>query len=141
MRKPKQLATPTAIRVASIATLRSKLGELQAMSDAGDRREEVYATFVAVGNEIERRKSRPNAKPSSLISKGASKLLKIGDIRAMYERLLGAINPSTEQANTRDILAEEMERRSALAKRTYQKRRARALTFMTFMHEQHGVEP
>lgn len=136
----KLLISPYPLRRASVSALRAQLVELQQMSYTGDDRPEVYATFVAVSAEIERRGLKARGRPVALISKGASKLMKIGDIRSTYEKLLGVIDPSTEQLNTRNILAEEMERRSMLAKRTYWKRREQAVKFLTFMEEQHGVE-
>lgn len=130
----KLLMSPTAIRRARVDLLRQKLSELQHLSDTGDRRPSVYATFVAITNEVERRGSKANAKPPALISRGASKLMRIADIRAKLAELLSIANPTEAERNTILFLSEETGRRSSLAKKTYWRRRSEAEAFA-------GAEP
>jgi len=129
MRKPKRLMTAYAIRRAGIAVLRAKLAELQEMSDRGDGREEVYSTFVAITNEIERRKLSVRGSPL-LIPKGVAKVMKIAEVRELYERLLHTREPTPEQVATMHMLGDEMTRRSARAKATYWRRKATAQAIM-----------
>ena len=124
-----KLLTPAyTIRRLGIERLRTQLIELQAMSDAGDRRPEVYSTHVAITNEVERRGTRAT-KPLSMISKGASKILRVSDIRVKIAELR-QLEQTEEVRNTILILSEETGRRSMLAKRTYDRRKGEAQAFM-----------
>jgi len=129
MQKPKRLMTTYAMRRAGIALLRAKLAELQEMSDAGDGREEVYATFVGITNEIERRKLKAQ-RSHFLIPRGVAKVMKIGDVRAKYEELLHTRQPTVDQVKTMHMLTDEMLRRRAHHRDTYQRRKAVAQAVM-----------
>ena len=128
MPRSKLLTPAYTIRRLGIEKLREALTAMQEKSDAGDRRPEVYNTFVAITNEIERRGTKAQ-KPASLISKGASKLMRIGDIRAKIAELR-QLEQTEEVRNTILILSEETGRRSMLAKRTYDRRKGEAQAFM-----------
>lgn len=129
MPRVKLMIPPNAIRRLGIAKLRETLATLQKMSDLGEVvGPEVYNTYVAIAKEIERRGTKAQ-KPASLISKGASKLMKIGDIRAKIAELR-QLEQTEEVRNTIVILSEETGRRSMLAKRTYDRRKGEAQAFM-----------
>lgn len=129
MTKASLLISRTSIRSVGVGELRAKLDELQRMSDEGDRRQVVYDTYIAISTEIERRKLKANAKPDTLISRGAIYLMKAGDIREKIKELLQREQTDVVR-NTVVALSEELGRRSELAKRTYARRKGEAKQFM-----------
>lgn len=130
MSKPKLLMNRTAIRRVAMGTLRNYLDTLQAMSDKGDTRPEVYDTFVAITNEIERRKLRRELPAPTIITRTVVRKMKVHDLRSKYMELLRIENPDVETANTVRLLAKEIDRRHTHYQDTYWKRKAKQLREM-----------
>ena len=128
--KPKLLMNRTAIRRVAVGTLRNYLDVLQEMSDKGDRRPEVYDTFVEITNELERRKSRRNAPPPTIITRTVVRKMKVQDLREKYMELLRIVEPDVETANTVRLLAKEIDRRHTHYQDTYWRRKAKQLREM-----------
>lgn len=122
----KLLIKRNAIRRASVATLREKLSELQRMSDRAEGRQEVYATYVAISDEIARRKAAPGYVPL-LITKSSVYGMTAGQITFMLADLRGRLvtteEEAEERANTIELLEAERERRRRHDKEWYWRRK------------------
>lgn len=114
------------IRRASVPLLRHKLDELQRMSDRQEGRQEVYDTYVAVSDEIARRKAAPGYVPllikrSEVYRMSAAQItFMLADLRG---RLPGDEEEARETANTIELLEAERERRKRHDKTWYWKRK------------------
>ena len=118
------LKKPSEVRAAHVSVLRSWLDELQAMSDAGDRRPEVYNTFVAVTTEIERRRLRTREKPLLQFPRSLLYTMKAQELaRRLAEAEQVIVQTEIERATVEAMRAEQ-ERRRRLDKANYQRRKA-----------------
>ena len=125
------LIPPSAIRRMDIAALRAKAAELQAGSSGAtpEARQRLYNTYIKVTDEIARRHAKAAQHPL-LIERSAVYKMTAGELRAMWADLRYnspvSVAPVPEVVNTMALLEAEQERRKALAKRTYARRKKEA---------------
>ena len=127
MKKRQSLLFPrNNIRRAGVPRLRAMLAELQAESERQPGRQEVLDTFMAVSNEIARRKADPDYTPL-LIRKSSVYRMTAAQITFMLADLRGRLPTTCEEgleiANTIEVLEAERERRRAHDKEWYWKRK------------------
>lgn len=125
-KRPKLLISRSNIRRAGVSRLREMLAEMQAESDRQRGRQEVYDTYVAISDEIARRKADPAYVPL-LIKKSSVYGMSAAQITFMLADLRGRFPTTGEEAreiaNTIELLEGERERRRRHDKHWYWKRK------------------
>ena len=131
------LIPPSAIRRMDIVTLRERATAMQAGTAGAtpDARQKFYNTYVKLTDEIARRHAKGIQHPL-LMKRSDIYGMTAEQLRTRHDELCRDATDTTtplppEVANTIALLAGEITRRKALAKRTYARRKAEAATCST----------
>lgn len=118
------LIPPSAIRRMDIVTLRERATAMQSGTAGAtpEARQKYYNTYVKLTDEIARRHAKGIQHPL-LIKRSDVYGMTAGELREQVSEMRAGMREEAEWRNTIALLEGEMNRRKALAKKTYARRK------------------